>query len=636
MSTQRERAAADADAGPADPAVPRPRRRPATWKRLEGSAIDPQMTDGLAARIADPLWLLARQWQVGELRGEDAASPTRIDAVIRYAPITTYADNAGATRALDPDARAAPLEAWVEREPIAEGPAAHAIALESGAALLRALVAAGIDPSCADRLARAYRLTDALDSGLDPVGAARLRLLSRRCPDARRIVAAIDDAGRDAATLPELAPLAEADRRVAARVIDAWRVAEGALLRDVAATAPSAWSPRRLEYSFGVGAQVDDDEIVLRADEYPGGRLDWLHFDVVRRPRSRPPGGAGAGLASPLGIDRPTARGPEGRGPDNRGPEVQGPEDRSHGWRSRTLTSLPAPLQIAGMPAARWWELEDGAVDFGGLAEGPEDLARSIVAAYSTVAGDDWLLVPCVLPAGTLSQVTHLRVLDDFGDASTIPATAVADAAWGQRSWRWLELSGDPGPERGEAPLLLLPPGLHSVERSSPLEQVELRRDEMANLAWAIERRVESEAGRPIDRDGAAPPTPDDATIGTTWRYALTSELPEHWIPLVPMRVAAADPQVVLQRGRIAASEPSGASRARGRILVPEQPFFVNEEEIPAGGVQVTRTYQLARGSDGSAHLWVGRHKTPGAGPLRRSPLRFDRLSSRDAHDEPD
>jgi hypothetical protein len=28
------------------------------------------MQDGLQARIHDPLWLLARQWQFGELKGE--------------------------------------------------------------------------------------------------------------------------------------------------------------------------------------------------------------------------------------------------------------------------------------------------------------------------------------------------------------------------------------------------------------------------------------------------------------------------------------------------------------------------------------------------------------------------------------
>ena len=45
-----------------------------SWRRLEGTNVDPEMTEGLSARLADPLWALARQWQVGEFHGEDAAS----------------------------------------------------------------------------------------------------------------------------------------------------------------------------------------------------------------------------------------------------------------------------------------------------------------------------------------------------------------------------------------------------------------------------------------------------------------------------------------------------------------------------------------------------------------------------------
>ena len=46
-----------------------------SWVRVESSTLDPDLVEGLAARVADPLWLLARQWQVGEFTGEDAANP---------------------------------------------------------------------------------------------------------------------------------------------------------------------------------------------------------------------------------------------------------------------------------------------------------------------------------------------------------------------------------------------------------------------------------------------------------------------------------------------------------------------------------------------------------------------------------
>ena len=57
------------------------RRRPMAddiWDRIEPHTRDPRLEEGLQARLADTLWMLARQWQVGEFRGEDAASPIHV------------------------------------------------------------------------------------------------------------------------------------------------------------------------------------------------------------------------------------------------------------------------------------------------------------------------------------------------------------------------------------------------------------------------------------------------------------------------------------------------------------------------------------------------------------------------------
>jgi hypothetical protein len=293
----------------------------------------------------------------------------------------------------------------------------------------------------------------------------------------------------------------------------------------------------------------------------------------------------------------------------------------------KALSSLATPLTFAGMPASRWWEFEDHDVDFGDLAGGPDDLARSVIAAYAMVAGEDWFVVPCTLPAGSLAQVKTLRVLDDFGQRTPISATAVGDQQAGSRPWRFFELSADPGPGREEAPLLFLPPVLAAVEQSRPLESVVFRRDEMANLAWAIERRVESEYGRAVDREAGGPPAPAalDRVDGDDWRYQLSTDVPDHWVPLVPVRINGQTTQIALRRGRMALEGDD--QPAKGRILEPEHPFVMHEEEIPVGGIRVTRRYQVTRGADGKVRAWVGRHKAPTGGPLRRTPLRFDSLT---------
>jgi hypothetical protein len=44
------------------------------WNRLEPSPRENSLTEGTAARVRDPLWMLTRQWQLGEFTGEDAGS----------------------------------------------------------------------------------------------------------------------------------------------------------------------------------------------------------------------------------------------------------------------------------------------------------------------------------------------------------------------------------------------------------------------------------------------------------------------------------------------------------------------------------------------------------------------------------
>ena len=99
------------------------------WTRLEprsGLAAAPpgepqpdQFALALQARVRDPLWMLARQWQVGELRGEDGGSLVQATIRTESAPLTSYRPSlSGAGGPLDPEV---PLEAHVERKPVKLG-----------------------------------------------------------------------------------------------------------------------------------------------------------------------------------------------------------------------------------------------------------------------------------------------------------------------------------------------------------------------------------------------------------------------------------------------------------------------------------------------------------------------------------
>src|SRR5262249_40341533 len=66
------------------------------------------ISEGLRARVADPVWFLARQWQLGEHRGEDASTPLIVDVSASHIPITYQPG-------LDPTI--IPAEALIEAEP---------------------------------------------------------------------------------------------------------------------------------------------------------------------------------------------------------------------------------------------------------------------------------------------------------------------------------------------------------------------------------------------------------------------------------------------------------------------------------------------------------------------------------------
>ncbi len=372
----------------------------------------------------------------------------------------------------------------------------------------------------------------------------------------------------------------EPARPRAARVLEAWVDAVGGTVREPGAG--SSWQDGPLEYRFRLAAPAGDAEVGLEAAEYRGGTLDWFHF------RRAPDVDLGAG----------------GQG------------------GTREITVLPAPLRFHGMPAPRFWEIEDETVSFGDLAAAPEDLVRSIVGGFAAVYAEDWMSVPFVLPVGSLARVTRLVVRDDYGRRHDIPAVAVRDGP--ERVWRFFEIEGDDGPdaplpEDRVAPLVLLAPALPDTEEGPPLERVDFIRDQVANLAWAIERRAVVASGRSADRDSTAAVAADAEPGGEEWRYTAYTPVPENWIPLVPVRSGdEKSAQVHLRRGRMAVP-PAGLAEERllprGRILDASRPLRIHEEAIPDAGIRIDRRYQRARGPDGRVHVWIGRRVRTGAWP---------------------
>lgn len=581
-----------------------------TWMRLEPRVRKTDMNAGLQARIYDPLWLLARQWQVGEFQGEDNGSP----AIARWrgesAPLTRYFPGALADRASAVgqtyDSGAMPIETLVEREraqPQAGKAEKLRFAAEAGQHFLRMLDQQPLSRSYRDLFKSKYPfplLTDVQRAGLDPDSRSFIDLVAPRVPDGRLLYAAISAAlrpsGGGAGKLPNDLAIDAADVAEVLLTAQAWLQWVESLISDPGG-ANAAWLTERMEYGFSVAAHLTAGEKVLTAREYFSGRPDWHDFNV------------------------------------NNGASLRAIDDRAGTAVTRTL--IPAPISYRGMPAARFWEFEDAQVDFGALDAGPEDLARMLLIEFAITYGNDWFVVPIELNIGTLTRTASLVVTNTFGERTLIRSASELGGQYA--AWRMFQLSTTRQPGQAaavlDANLFFLPPTLPKSLESRPIEEVLFLRDEMANMAWGVERVTESAIERPLNRfeqRQAPAPTPASILAGQTPEaliFRLATEPPDYWVPLLPVQSSTG---LRLKRGKVLKLDGTFEFvAARGKILnpAPLRPdgLAIYEEEIPREGVRVKRAYQLARWQDGSTHLWIGRRKEVGRGE-GTSGLRFDTI----------
>jgi hypothetical protein len=567
------------------------------WSRLEALPTSADLLPALQARIADPLWLLGRQWQFGELQAEDAGSP--IEARVRgeAAPIARFMPGvpgvSAAVRARDYAASPLPLEVLVEREPAR---AAHPrLAAEAGLQFLRYLSAEGVPQHRARfQSAAAYRLDDVVtDPAADPEGAAWASVLAgaldgRKLADAFRPLA---DANHVLSSLPPEPRIPAASADAVKRAAGRWLHWYDTAISDPAAQ-PESWNASRQEYAFALSARVEAGPVTLVVDEYRDGRLDWYSFRAS----------GSAALGDPA---TPAAAA-----------EVIVPP------------MLPVPVRYPGMPADRYWEFEDARVNLAEVKAGQTDLVQMLLVEYALAYGNDWFVIPVPLAVGSLFRLLRCTVRDTFGVETEIARSRDA----GGVPWCMLELSSAPGEPAYLRDLFFLAPTLPLPLAGDPLEQVALFRDEMANIAWGVERRVQGGAGGSYDRyleasrtavhQRLVEPPPDARLI-----YRLATPVPAHWIPFVPVpaMVNGQSAGVQLERRVLLRFDETGAARAvhprgvllRSDLTAPvesEPPLRLHEEEVPREGAIVERTFQYARGTRGESFVWLGREKRVGTG----------------------
>ncbi|MEY7849606.1 hypothetical protein AB7C87_10475 [Natrarchaeobius sp. A-rgal3] len=460
------------------------------WRRLRPETRDDDLADGLAATIHDPLWTLARQWHVGEFRGEDAGTPVDVDLTIEHDPITRFerrGDGGGEVVAYE----GGPLESAIERERVLTADPPARVTVEAGRAFLETLAEEEIAPNDGDAYAAsdfpsAYLLAEP-DEAMPDADRRYYRVMAGRALDGHAVFEALEAAGEDwSAAADEDLPIPEGASVIEdGEVDDTYRDAAERYcswyvdLFDEPDGTGDAWRPTRLEYEAAVVTGDGDDENAFGVEGYRGGRLEWHDFSPTDDE-----------------IGDVTADDDEGEGESQR--DEDGRDDGDTGGGATPVGELegidrtvPTRVSVPGMPSPRWWEREDAGLLFGDVAVDGLSLVRPLVHEFALTAGTDWFRLPIEdVPIGSLTRIPDVTVTDSFGVTDDVDSAEDDD---------WRLFSHDlPNDDHHQG--LFLAPTVSDALESDPVEEVLFGRDPIANLVFSLEGLVEGTTGDPVDR----------------------------------------------------------------------------------------------------------------------------------------
>jgi hypothetical protein len=576
------------------------------WNRQEGRPRTDNFTRALQAEVRDALWMLTRQWQLGEFQGDDAGTPVKVKVQISTSPFDQFKAVEGPPESMPPDI---PLETLAERKRIAMGTAEQPMHLD-----LRLQVGRHWTRLLHDATLQAYvpRYRDAY----------RFRLPDRDEPGAERVYAHLESwqqyaaiAGRAIDGYALYVHIAKGHPNVASdgialiQPIDKQKLDQlGVELQqwfdDLYAQPgpqPEAWIPSRLEYQFSCAAAGE----ALTATEYYQNTPDWYVFNR----------GKGASLT---------------------------------GGTPSVVTLLPTAIEFDGMPDTRWWAFEDRKTNFGNVSPATTDLAKLLLIEFALVYANDWFTIPFRLPIDATARVDGLVVTNTFGETHWIDPSGSRPGDDWQR-WEMFGLAGTPAGR----PTLVLPALTVKTQEGGPIEEINFIRDEMANMVWGVETAIPlvngyGRAGRESALEtrryfeqqvaafgGVPPELPYSANVS----YLAMTTVPEHWIPFLPVHVEGDNREIQLQRSKMLrliegdhrapeAIAPRTSLLREGLDQSPRRPYFIHEEEVLRAGIRVTQSFQRTRWTGGQVYVWLAAGKQTGRGE-GSSGLAFDQLADR-------
>jgi|GEM_PF-6618838 len=614
-----------------------------SFQRLEPGSRNNDPSMGIKASIYDPLWMLTRQWQLGEFEGEDSGSPVYVDLKNEQGEISHVLNDGNISNY---DARI-PLEVFVERTGLevatsnVQGDTEFRLDLNMQLKLglqfqkeLNVLLKEVLESDELRHYKRflandpkfTFELNDKQSSFELDSAIKFLSMVTGRVINIYRATSSLDDnALLDAKTKeyfdtnpstdPSLPEVVTKAVRLALSNLKSWWYGNRDQINPEASEEPffekpannfSTWNSNKLEYDFKVqiapkGSSANAQEkLILDASGYKEDHLDWYSFTVSEE--------------SSADFELSTEIAP---------------------------SAFATRLKFAGMPEKRWWNFEDAFIDFGSINPKKNNIASLLLMEFALVHSPDWFIIPCRMQIGSINRISKLKVTDCFGEETEIESAGNTDAELGIKeldaswdSWSMFTLSKKfiNKEQEHSSPYFFLPPAIDSVLTGDVIEEVKMLRDETANLVWGVEKKYRTYFGEPIsgyDHSVALNSREVIPELNVTQgdddkplKYNLMTRVPRNWIPFIPVhadnQTSPIDPvkkHIVLQRASMINSTNQKCIRPNSRLLSEVQsPYYVDEAEVPRNGVNVTESCQLVVWYTGESFLWISRRKNYGSG----------------------
>jgi hypothetical protein len=520
----------------------------ALYARLEPRCRSNDFARGLEARTADPLWMLARQWQTGEFQGEDAGSPLEVH--VKHSTQSLARVRLGETgepfELLD-----APLETIVEQEWLGLDWRTRVQIGQQFERFVRSRLKSDEPAALPQAVIEAYRQAYPLDiptteeewAAIDGTTRRFLEFYADRVVDGENLLHNIDFTDQNEHQISPLGDITEEQLHSVLQNLKDW--CDRLNIRPNAGK-PEAWRSQQLDYRFelnppedtqpaslfSVGLEHKDDlkQGVLSEGfrkEFKDHGIAFSHdvtikvevedsqWQITDGDQSYIVRIEGEALQLYL-SDKTRILAPNYRNGEldwytfNIAGGLQGI------WIGRDpIKTHPTRITVGGV-SPRWWAFEDANIDFGKLDVAKPDLAKLILMEFALIYGDDWFSVPLPVQMSNLVKINEFKVFNVFGEDLIVDPARKPDPNPLLR-WEMFTLSPVPNPDQpgvgnpdlpGVAdvlgnPVLFIPPVTGFREESPAIEEVRFLRDEGANMVWGVEHTVRNGLGLPVDGSDA-------------------------------------------------------------------------------------------------------------------------------------